>query len=160
MHTKTSPLKNVQEHVEKRPTKENSFFSALADLTPQSSVTVYVSSNDDSANNGPNSCPSQIGNTRDPGKPVNVTNGNMYLQQTDYHLPGIGDGLEITRTYNSRNQTAGLFGYGWSSILDESVVAYGTNLLRLNLPDGRAAYLTRSSATAPYQAVGAFNFYG
>jgi hypothetical protein len=34
-------------------------------------------------------------------------------------LPGIGDGLEIKRTYNSGNQTAGLFGYGWSSILDD-----------------------------------------
>jgi hypothetical protein len=122
------------------------------DVTPQSSVTVYVSANDDGANNGTNPC--------DVGEPVNVTNGNMYLQQTDYRLPGIGDGLEITRTYNSKNQTAGLFGYGWSSILDESVVAYGTNLLRLNLPDGRAAYFTRSSPSAPYVAVGAFNFYG
>src|SRR4030095_15250684 len=82
------------------------------------------------------------------------------LQQTDYRLPGIGDGLEITRSYNSNNQTTGLFGYGWSSILDESVVTYGSNLLRLNQPDGRAAYLTRSSPSAPYEGVGAFNFYG
>ena len=123
------------------------------DLTPQSTVTVYVPANDDSTNQGKDSCQSV-------GRPVNVTNGNMYLQQTDYRLHGIGDGLEITRTYNSKNQTAGLFGYGWSSILDESVVAYGTNLLRLNLPDGQAAYFTRSSPSAPYEAVGAFNFYG
>jgi RHS repeat-associated protein len=132
----------------------------MPDVTPESTVTINVSANDDSTNQGVDSCPTNIGQTPHPGEPVNVTNGNMYLQQTDYRLPGIGDGLEITRTYNSKNQTAGLFGYGWSSILDESVVAYGTNLLRLNLPDGRAVYLTRSSPSAPYDAVGAFNFYG
>jgi hypothetical protein len=47
--------------------------------------------------------------------------GNMYLEQTDYGLPGFGEGLRITRTYNSKKQSAGLFGYGWSSILDESI---------------------------------------
>ena len=76
------------------------------DLTPESSVTVYVSANDDSGNQGKTSCETNV------GRPVNVTNGNMYLEQTDYRLPGVGDGLEIRCTYNSGNQTAGLFGYG------------------------------------------------
>jgi RHS repeat-associated protein len=129
------------------------------DVTPDSTVTINVSPSDDGANQGKNSCPNDSGLPVDPGKPVNVTNGNMYLQQTDYRLPGIGDGLEITRTYNSKNQTAGLFGYGWSSILDESVVPYGTKLLRLNLPDGRAVYLTRSSTSDPYLAA-PMSFYG
>jgi RHS repeat-associated protein len=123
------------------------------DLTPESTVTVYVAASDGARDSGDPDC---VG----VGKPVNVTNGNMYLQQTDYRLPGIGEGLEITRTYNSNNQTAGLFGYGWSSIFDESVVTYGTNLLRLNLEDGRAVYLSRSSANSPYLPASPLNFYG
>lgn len=130
------------------------------DLTPESQVTINVSANDDATNYAGDSCPTINGKPVHPGKPINVTNGNMYLEQTDYRLPGKGDGFEITRTYNSRNQTAGLFGYGWSSILDESVTAYGTKLLRLNLPDGRAVYLTRSSISAPYLPSNPSNFYG
>ena len=46
-------------------------------LTPVSlSAWVYI--NDDDANAGGVSCKSKV------GEPVNVTNGNMYLQQTDY----------------------------------------------------------------------------
>ncbi len=125
----------------------------LPDLTPESTVTIYVSPNDGARDSGDPDCAGV-------GQPVNVTNGNMYLQQTDYRLPGIGDGLEITRSYNSSNQTAGLFGFGWSSILDQSVVTYGTNLLRLNLADGRAVYLTRSSMSAPFLPAHPLNFYG
>ncbi|HKR61295.1 MAG TPA: DUF6531 domain-containing protein [Pyrinomonadaceae bacterium] len=115
-------------------------------------ITVYVGAEDDAPNFGEGSCPTEIAKT-DVGEPINVTNGNMYLQQTDYRLPGFGGGLELTRTYNSRMQRAGFFGYGWSSILDESVVEYGPKLLRLNLEDGRAVYFTRSSTTAPYVPV-------
>ena len=63
----------------------------------------------------------------------------MYIQQMDYRSPGVG-GLAIVRTYNSKNQFAVLFGYGWSSLLDEWLISYGPDLLRLNMPDGRAIY--------------------
>lgn len=123
------------------------------DVTPTSTVTIYVGGGDPAPDSGDPDCAGV-------GEPVNVTNGNVFLSQTDYRLPGIGDGLEITRFYNSKNQTAGLFGYGWSSILDESVVAYGTDLLRLNLPDGRATYLKRSSSSDPYVPISSLNFFG
>lgn len=56
------------------------------------------------------------------GEPVNVTNGNMFLQQNDYHLPGgVGENINITRTYNSMLPTSGSFGYGWKSDFDERV---------------------------------------
>jgi hypothetical protein len=58
----------------------------------------------DDENSGTASCNAHV------GAPVNVTNGNMYLQQTDYHLPGIGNALDITRTYNSNSQHVNLFG--------------------------------------------------
>src|SRR5882724_995007 len=84
------------------------------------------------------------------GEPVNVTNGNMYIQQTDYRLPGIGEGLEITRTYNSQSARDGIFGHGWTSNYEESVEPYGSRLLRLNLGDGRAIYFTRANTNSPY----------
>jgi hypothetical protein len=95
--------------------------------TDEISITVNVAENGKTSNSGPTECQTNVGD------PINVTNGNMYLTQTDYRLPGIGDGLDITRTYNSNKQANGLFGVGWSSILDESVMAYGNLLVRLNL---------------------------
>jgi hypothetical protein len=46
------------------------------------------------------------------GKPVNVTNGNMYLQQTDYRLPGVGEGMprQVSCTSGSKNLTSGNHG--------------------------------------------------
>lgn len=122
------------------------------DQTEELIITIYVGETDGATDFG-ETCPAV-------GRPVNVTNGNMYLQQTDYRLPGVGDGLEITRTYNSRMQRAGIFGYGWSTTLDESINAYGTTFLRLNLPDARAVYFSRSSTSAPYLPRQPLDFYG
>jgi RHS repeat-associated protein len=91
----------------------------------------------DGENDGPCPCHASV------GAPVNVTNGNMYLQQGDYALPSVGPGINITRTYNSNSQRIGLFGRGWSSEYDESIVTYDASLARLNRPDGRAIYLGR-----------------
>ena len=91
----------------------------------------------DGENNGTCPCHSRT------AEPINVTNGNMYLQQGDYALPSVGPGINITRTYNSNSQRIGLFGRGWSSEYDESIVTYDANLARLNRPDGRAIYLGR-----------------
>ena len=122
--------------------------------TNEISITVNVAAKDKAPNRGKTSCEENIGD------PVNVTNGNMYLTQTDYRLPGLGRGLEITRTYNSSSQTSGLFGIGFSSILDESIIPYGNLLLRLNLPDGRGIYFKRNSVGAPFDPLPIFNFHG
>ncbi len=122
-------------------------------------ITIRVGENDDATNNGPGSCEQDIANDA-VGEPINVTNGNMYLQQTDYRLPGFGSGLDLTRTYNSKMQRAGLFGYGWSSFLDESIKTYNTKFLRLNLADGRAVYLARTNTTAPFVPVTSSDFHG
>ena len=71
------------------------------------------------------------------GGPVNVTNGNMYLQQTDYQLPGVGEAIGISRTYNSISQSIGLFGRGWTVAYDERVTLDANGRLQLLLPDGR-----------------------
>jgi len=138
-------------------------------LTNEVSITIYVAPNDNADESGPSngaggggggdSCPIDGGPPPDPGEPINVTNGNMYIQQTDYRSSGFG-GLSIVRTYNSKNQFAGLFGYGWSSILDESIVVYGPDLLRLSMPDGRAVYLARQTGGNTYTPKLPLNFYG
>jgi hypothetical protein len=108
--------------------------------TEMITISIDAGDSEGSVNSGLPTCESGV------GKPINVTNGNMYIQQTDYRLPGFGEGLEITRTYNSKKQSAGLFGYGWSSILDESISIYGTTLLRLSLSDGRSLRLIVDAA--------------
>lgn len=82
------------------------------------------------------------------GGPVNVTNGNMYLQQGDYALTASGPGINITRTYNSNSQRIGLFGRGWTTSYDESINAYDSNLARFNQSDGRAIYLARAAGAS------------
>jgi len=104
-------------------------------------VTLYVTANDDGVNSGADPCDSV-------GEPVNVTNGNVWLQQNDYHLSAAGFPIDVTRTYNSKSPRIGLFGRGWSTALDEQVVTYDSNLLRLNEDDGRATYFGRPSGSS------------
>lgn len=85
------------------------------------------------------------------GSPIKVSNGNMYLQQNDYHLPSVGQAISLSRTYNSDSQTLGLFGRGWSTQYDEAIVTYDASLLSFNQSDGRAIYFNR-----PVSSSGAF----
>lgn len=93
----------------------------------------FPSPTPDQARNLGESCPNQL-----VGKPVNVTNGNMYLQQSDYNLPGVGEAISFTRTYNSMSSRLGLFGKGWSTGYDEALIINSPTSLRLYMPDGRA----------------------
>jgi RHS repeat-associated protein len=59
------------------------------------------------------------------GKPINLTNGNVWIRQQDYALPGLGGGLEVTRTWNSQWRSVtyielnGAFGDSWRSTYEE-----------------------------------------
>ncbi len=87
------------------------------------------------------------------GQPVNVTNGNMWLEQSDYALPGIGEPIEVKRFYNSMIQASGLFGFGWSTKYDESLGIYADDkMIRLNEPDGKASYFGRATTTVPFKS--------
>jgi len=41
------------------------------------------------------------------GDPVSTSTGNFYLNLTDHSIPGIGEGLSIIRSYNSRSTDVG-----------------------------------------------------
>ena len=105
----------------------------------------------DGQDDGATSCNANIGG------PINVTNGNMYLQQSDYSLPAVGPAINVTRTFNSNSQSTGIFGRGWSTSYDQSMVTYGNDLARFNQGDGRAIYFGRSGAGAYTDLIGDFH---
>src|SRR5437660_334581 len=95
------------------------------------------------------SCPNQM-----VGKPVNVTDGNVFLKQADYTLPGRGEAISFVRAYNSMASRLGLFGKGWSTAYDESLLIGSPTSLRLYTPDGKGTDFTGdgSGYFSPVQA--------
>jgi len=122
-------------------------------LCDTATVTLSVLVDDRRENSGTASCNSTVGG------PINVTNGNMYLQQSDYQLPGIGPAINITRTYNSFSPDVGLFGRGWSSDYDEAIKVYNSTYVRWFSSDGRATNFMRSTGSGPFAPVEG-DFYG
>ncbi len=67
------------------------------------------------------------------GNPINLTNGNTYIQQNDVKIPGLGGGLNLNRTWNSMWPSSvggvqvGLFGTNWRSTYEEMVTAGSGN---------------------------------
>lgn len=106
-------------------------------------ATVYLLNVADGSDDGAESCNAMV------GEPVNVTNGNMFLHQQDYFLPGAGPSLQVARSYNSNSVTNGLFGRGWRTAYDQSIVEYDTHLMRFNQLDGRAVYFYRTGTSGP-----------
>lgn len=76
------------------------------------------------------------------GSPINVTNGNTYIEAEDYRLPGLGGGLAINRTWNSLWQATspisqlGMFGDSWRSTYEEYIQIVGPNQLKYWRGDG------------------------
>ncbi|MFD3446720.1 DNRLRE domain-containing protein [Microbacteriaceae bacterium 4G12] len=55
------------------------------------------------------------------GGKVTALNGNFVMDETDFKLDGRGPGISIDRTYNSQDNSAGMFGKGWYSSVEECV---------------------------------------
>lgn len=89
------------------------------------------------------------------GAPINFTNGNTWITQQDYAIPGLGGGLNITRTWNSQwplkqpPETLGIFGHSWRSNLDERVQQVG-NVVKYWKGDGSLLFYTWDSGTSSY----------
>ncbi len=122
---------------------------SLRACTPEF-VYIFVTAGD--AENAGRSCPAV-------GQPVNVSNGNMWVEHTDYGLPGVGQNIQINRFYNTIVQKAGLFGFGWSTAYDESLTIFDSKAITLNMPDGRAINFGRTDDTDPYNNLTP-DFYG
>lgn len=88
------------------------------------------------------------------GAPINVTNGNVWLQRRDYSLPGARGGLELVRTWNSRwadfdpPSVAGMFGDSWMSTYEEVLTGPDfSNSLRYWRGDGSVWTFTYGNGT-------------
>ncbi|MFE2866953.1 RHS repeat-associated core domain-containing protein [Embleya sp. NPDC059259] len=68
---------------------------------------------------------------------VGLYRGNYTRQEKDMSIPARGGALEIARVYNSANPKRGVFGVGWSSILDMTSILEPDGFLRVTYPDGR-----------------------
>ncbi|SFS76370.1 DNRLRE domain-containing protein [Marininema halotolerans] len=67
---------------------------------------------------------------------VNTYNGNFFVPETDINVPGRGVAGEISRSYNSRANQAGIFGYGWTSNLEQRLTDSGDGPIRYTDGDG------------------------
>ncbi len=56
---------------------------------------------------------------------VNSATGALQLSTTDVSVAGVGEAFVLARQYNSADGTGGVFGPGWSSILDAGVTIAG-----------------------------------
>jgi RHS repeat-associated protein len=98
---------------------------------------------------GPDGAPASV------GCPVSVTNGNMFLDQADLSVGGIGPVLGFGRSYNSDNIVAGrygIFGPGWTHPYEVNVRPDTDETLLLTAGDGTPVYFWDSDGDRRYDA--------
>lgn len=82
----------------------------------------------------PNCCPKKATLC---GSPINLSSGNTFISETDMNIPGLGGGLNVSRTWNSLSSGAvGLFGSGWRSTYEESVYLGSDGFIKYSRADG------------------------
>jgi YD repeat-containing protein len=81
---------------------------------------------------------------------VNLKNGNFYVSYTDIIVPGGGEDLEITRTYNSKATEKGWFGFGWGSDFETfaSVSADGSVIIHENGSGAQTRFTPKQAVDA------------
>jgi RHS repeat-associated protein len=113
------------------------------------------------------------------GQPINLTTGDVWISKNDYYVPGLAEGLSLSRTWNSlwnHNNPpfeSGMFGKGWTSDFEERLQVFnsthiiywrgsgntwifeapvGCSICSYNLisPPNQKASLQYDSATAQY----------
>lgn len=78
------------------------------------------------------------------GEPINLANGNTFIQQTDVRIPGLGNRLSLTRTWNSIwpplaaiiQPQIGMFCTQWLSTYEEQVSPGYDTTMKYTRADG------------------------
>jgi RHS repeat-associated protein len=93
-----------------------------ADRGQTANVTTLHVNGPQSPTNEPDSCtPTPVGH------PINAANGNTWITQQDYAIPGLGGGISLVRTWNSLwplmqpPEESGIFGDSWRSNFEERI---------------------------------------
>jgi YD repeat-containing protein len=87
----------------------------------------------------PCDCPKRPGVA---GSPISLASGDTYIEQVDVRLPGLGGGLNLTRTWNSiwppllALYSNGMFGPNWRSTYEEQIVGGSDHYVRYLRGDG------------------------
>lgn len=88
------------------------------------------------------------------GRPINLASGNVFIQQTDIRqLPGLGNGLMLTRTWNSKwpsdeaGASVGMFGPNWRSTYEERIFVGSDGTIKLSGTDGSFKSFGYSNST-------------
>jgi YD repeat-containing protein len=88
----------------------------------------------------PGGCGGKGGNQG--GKPIHFSDGNTFIEQNDVSLPGLSNGLRLTRTWNSTwpdtqmVSQVGSFGPNWRSTYEERIFGGSDNYIKYARSDG------------------------
>ncbi|PTM59286.1 DNRLRE domain-containing protein [Desmospora activa] len=88
---------------------------------------------------------------------VNTYNGNFFLEETDVSIAGRGIPATVERAYNSRSSEKGIFGYGWTSNLEQRITDNGHGPLLYTDGDG-TTHTFISNGDGTYQAPPGIHF--
>ena len=97
------------------------------------------------------------------GEPINLANGNTYIEETDISVPGFGGGLNFARTWNSTfspshpTEAAGLFGPGWRSTIEERIELQDGGIAKYWRSDGSVWTFGLDTQTNTYQIIAPAN---
>jgi RHS repeat-associated protein len=125
--------------------------TATYGLTATATVTVFPMHGD------LGSCPRHCEDMA--GSPINLINGNVWIQQKDYSLPGTGGGLQLARTWNSlwpssqSPAAAGTFGLGWWSSYEERLTIPAQGAITYWRGDGDYWFFTAGTDSGSYVLV-------
>jgi YD repeat-containing protein len=76
------------------------------------------------------------------GRPICLSTGNTYIEQSDVRIPGLSGGLTLERTWNSQWPSTqslfqvGMFGPNWRSTYEERVFVGSDNYIKYARGDG------------------------
>src|SRR4029077_7141666 len=90
------------------------------------------------------------------GKPINFLNGNTWITQRDYSIPGLGGGISLERTWNSLWQRmqpfeqSGIFGDSWRSTFEEHIQTQTGGNVKYWKGDGGALFYAYSGVGGSY----------
>jgi hypothetical protein len=94
------------------------------------------------------------------GKPINLMNGDVWVTEQDYSLPGLGGGITLERTWNSLWPSArdampqtGMFGDSWRSTYEEYLLSFGTDYIKYFRANGDGWLFQWNSSASNYQLV-------
>jgi RHS repeat-associated protein len=100
------------------------------------------------------------------GSPINLTNGNVWITQQDYSLPGLSGGLSLVRTWNSlwRSEnpspsSVAMFGDSWRSTYEEHLYVKDSTNIQYARANGDIWWFTWNSTTNSYYVLTPQNRY-